>query len=357
MKVRSLAKLEPADVKKLRILLRNEPPSWIEEWILLGGYGGLLGKLKEILELEWREEQHDDQVLHELGKCLKALLTTEAGRSALALHSPSPFVQLTSLLLSEKKPGDLPIRQIIVELILGLFEIFPHGYSPSGSPRRSEFRHYRSSTPPMAAPGRSAHLLVRSLIVGPPDPKQESKPDFMQEVHRPRIYKNWLSEFLGVLMDYFWVFCHSQNTFGDLRQMNQDEMEAPKVPGGMTGGVEFEAMAYCATHFKLINALARTCPSDTDAYRFHHDLFESGLERILMTLRKCSTTYYPSVHLELARYIDLARKAHYDLPAVVIEKCDGVSATERRIAAAKMHQRREGARSHNSPALPPLSFN
>lgn len=30
-----------------------------------------------------------------------------------------------------------------------------------------------------------------------------------------------------------------------LEEINEEEVEAPKVPGGMTGGVENEAMQYC----------------------------------------------------------------------------------------------------------------
>jgi len=41
------------------------------------------------------------------------------------------------------------------------------------------------------------------------------------------------------------IFCHSDNLFWTLEQINVDQIEAPKVPSGMTGGVEHEAMIYC----------------------------------------------------------------------------------------------------------------
>lgn len=43
------------------------------------------------------------------------------------------------------------------------------------------------------------------------------------------------------------IFCHSQNIFWSLEQINPTQIEAPKVPSGMTGGVEYEAMAYCVS--------------------------------------------------------------------------------------------------------------
>jgi hypothetical protein len=70
-------------------------------------------------------------------------------------------------------------------------------------------------------------------------------------------------------------------------------------------------------------------------YRFHTDLFLSGLERIILVSfkiisfqfclitshpqisRKASTTYYPTLHLELARYIAYATRTGYELPYTV----------------------------------------
>ena len=70
------------------------------------------------------EEQHDDQLLHELLRCFKALSTSASGCQALRSSCPTPFVQLVSLLYSDKKPGDVASRQLITELILILFQLF-----------------------------------------------------------------------------------------------------------------------------------------------------------------------------------------------------------------------------------------
>ncbi|EEB92106.1 hypothetical protein MPER_09435 [Moniliophthora perniciosa FA553] len=89
----------------------------------------------------------------------------------------------------------------------------------------------------------------------------------------------------------------------------------------MTGGVEFEAMNYFTTHLKFINSIAQAAADmnlandhDLSAYRLHSDLFLSGFERIILISRKASTTYYPTLHLELARYIVHAGRAGFELP-------------------------------------------
>lgn len=150
---------------------------------------------------------------------------------------------------------------------------------------------------------------------------------------------------------YCRIFCHAQNLFWSLEQIDPSQIEAPKVPSGMTGGVEYEAMAYCvrlrnaffygleltyassqASHFRLLNALVKTCPTREEAFRLHNDLFDSGLERVLLvsafavhlliprssltdpqTLRRASLVYYQSLHLEMSRYISLARSAGFNL--------------------------------------------
>lgn len=72
----SCANLNVKELGKLRGRLRTEPPAWVDEFIKSGGYTGMLERLKELLEMEWREEQHDDQVLYEVLRCFKALTMT-----------------------------------------------------------------------------------------------------------------------------------------------------------------------------------------------------------------------------------------------------------------------------------------
>jgi len=220
-----------------------------------------------------------------------------------------------ALLYSDKKPGDLCSRQLIAELLLTLFDL----YSPT-------ITHSGGKPPP---PHNSVFSLVRTLLLTQKPPTAEamllpdpvSPHDFISSIHQPRIYKTYLQELSDVCRDYFWVFCHPQNTIWILSDVDEAKVEKPKAPGGMTGGVEYEAMMYLTMHYRLLNAfcaaaatLNESPQSELSAQRLHGDLFASGLERILLTSRKASTTYYPTLHLELARYVDHARRAKYELP-------------------------------------------
>lgn len=78
-------------------------------------------------------------------------------------------------------------------------------------------------------------------------------------------------------------------------------------------------------HFRLLNEVSSHLAGEDarDAQKFHTDLIASGLDRILVvgiqchecpaltpqTMRKASTTYYPTLHLEMARYVDHLKRA------------------------------------------------
>ncbi|KAF8134963.1 armadillo-type protein [Boletus edulis] len=321
-------------VKKLRLLLRNEAASWTEDFLRSGGYGALLTRLNEILEVEWREEQHDDQMLHELLRCFKALSTSSIGCFALRSSCPTPFVQLISLLYSDKKPGDVATRQLITELLLILFEVYPASSLPSsgGRLRREAWESSASSSNvvTLPVPHKNFFSLIRALLLTPAPPPTESPAcpvsphAFIESLHHPRIYKSYLQELSDLCRDYFWVFCHPNNTIWNLSEVDEGKVEKPKAPGGMTGGVEFEAMGYFTTHFKLMNAISNSVHDlnlssehEMSAHRFHMDLFASGLERIILICRKASTAYYPTLHLELSRYIQWTILAKFELPWTV----------------------------------------
>ena len=68
--------------------------------------------------------------------------------------------------------------------------------------------------------------------------------EFIESLHVPRVYKSYLQEMSDVCRDYFWVFCHPNNTIWILSETDETRVEKPKAPSGMTGGVEFEAMCY-----------------------------------------------------------------------------------------------------------------
>ncbi|KAK8864175.1 hypothetical protein IAR55_001421 [Kwoniella newhampshirensis] len=293
-------KMEVARCKKLRMLLRHENTTWVGAFVEMGGYKLVLDRMQDLLDIEWREEQHDDQMLYELLRCVKALSTSEIGKTALRAHFPNPFTALSTLLFSEKKPGDLPSRQIIIELWLFLFELFPPlpNRTPGGRPTSVRF----DEKAPVDITNAVRALLVPSL----PDPTKDHH-DFVTKAHRPRVFRAWVGELSDVCRDYFWIMCHASNTLWSLNDVDESKVEKPIAPGGATGGVEFEAMNYVTTHFKLLNALCKQLAIEDreKALQLHQDLMSSGMDRILVTFRKASTTYYPAVHLELARYVSL----------------------------------------------------
>ena len=275
-----------------------------------------------------REEQHDDQLLHEILRCFKALSTSAVGCAALRSASPAPFAQLIRLIYSDKKPGDVATRQLITELLLILFDLYPPSSLPAqpGSRSRrqeawedaaggSELNFTESSRLIyLPSPHRNLYTFIRSLLLtkAPPPVEAPETPltphEFIESLHVPRIYKTYLQELSDVCRDYFWIFCHPSNTIWLLEDTDEKRVDKPRAPGGMTGGVEFEAMSYLVrplfctslvtllnslllnqcTHFKFINAIAKSAadlnlPSENEfsAYRFHADLFASGIERII----------------------------------------------------------------------------
>lgn len=353
------ATLEVEIVKKLRLHLRNESArymsfpckprwlaadlchsSWTEEFLEEGGYDCLLSRLSELLQFEWREEQHDDKLLHTLLECIKAVSTSAVGCAAIRSTFPSPFSQLITLLYSDKKPGEVTSRHLVLELIQLLFDLFPTDSLPSFNEqdRRLELWDDRgpfatstqSNLVTLPHPHKNAFTLIRSLLLTPA-PRAAEAPEvlvtpheFIDSLHKPRVYKTYLQELSDICRDYFWVFCHPNNTIWNLAECDEGKVERPRAPGGMTGGVEAEAMRYMVSHppyslvpcvrvyadvrcprqtlhFKFINQLSVVVtqldmPRDHEcsAYNFHSDLFLSGLERIIMVSRSSIQSAHPS---------------------------------------------------------------
>ncbi|WWC61630.1 uncharacterized protein I303_104214 [Kwoniella dejecticola CBS 10117] len=315
--------MDVGKAKKLRMLLRHENTAWVGQFIEMRGYELILDRLKDLLDIEWREEQHDDQMLYELLRCVKALSTSEIGKAALRSQFPNPFPSLSNLLFSEKKPGDLASRQIIIELWIFLFDLFPptiptasvatpkrqSSIQVGNQPNSVRFDEKTASQVQMKSAGMDIVSEVKGLLIPDlPDPTKDHH-EFVTKAHRPRVFKAWVGELSDICRDYFWIMCHASNTLWDLSEVDENLVEKPVAPGGATGGVEFEAMNYVTMHFKLLNALCKfqAIQDKEEALKLHEDLMSSGMDRILVTLRKASTTYYPTLHLELARYVALLK--------------------------------------------------
>ena len=192
-------------------------------------------------------------------------------------------MQLVSLLYSDKKPGEVATRQLIVELLHLLFDLYPPSSLPSSITNRKGSLH--SSSPRQPAPWESHASLVtsnlitlpvphktlfsfiRTLLLTPAPPKAEapgvpiSPHEFIESLHVPRIYKTYLQELSDLCRDYFWIFCHPDNTIWILSETNEASAEKPRAPGGMTGGVESEAMQYfvCIACFPICCLLMMFC--------------------------------------------------------------------------------------------------
>jgi hypothetical protein len=155
----------------------------------------------------------------------------------------TPFRQLVDLLYSEKKPGEVPPKQLIVDLVFSLFDLYRQpgiGISPvlkQGSPSSSS----RSAMQPALAPitgsgtpdgcqhisefilsllreppkaGEKTDQVVtndnanrKSRIIAPaselPAPKLEMH-DFIAAAHKPRIFQTYLKELSQTCWDFFW---------------------------------------------------------------------------------------------------------------------------------------------------------
>lgn len=147
----------------------------------------------------------------------------------MAAHSTTPFVQLAALLFSDRRPGDLSSREIILVLLGRIVEIQPEKINLPLS-KASWVQKVNDTEPPRleeAPTGRyvrkskfvegdegfdrekeekriRAHELLKSLMLGPPSEKEEAEHDFMKDVRRPRIFKAWIKEISSVTRDYYW---------------------------------------------------------------------------------------------------------------------------------------------------------
>lgn len=161
------------------------------------------------------EEQHDDQMLYEVLRCIKALSTSEIGKDALRAQFPRPFDALSGLLFSEKKPGDLPCRQLIIELWLFLFELFPAypagagagasagvGAGAGGNKARPTSVRFDAG----GAVGVAVDVVaeLRKLVVPDIPDKTAEQHAFITTAHRPRVYRAWVQELSDICRDYFW---------------------------------------------------------------------------------------------------------------------------------------------------------
>ncbi|KAI9884668.1 MAG: hypothetical protein M1823_003551 [Watsoniomyces obsoletus] len=122
--LQKVQKPQEVDVKrlhKLRLVLRNERVAWVDSFITMGGMMEVVGLLRRIMKVEWREE-HEDSLLHEVLLCLKALCTTKLALQELDTIQSSLFPELLAMIFDEehKGPSEFTTRGIIFSLLPSL---------------------------------------------------------------------------------------------------------------------------------------------------------------------------------------------------------------------------------------------
>lgn len=291
----------PVDsVRQVRVALAAENDVWIHAFVSDGGYVAILDRLREVLAMEWREEQHDDQLLDELVRSVVALGTHPLGMAAMAQHAPAPFDALGTLLFSPKRPADLETRRRIVQLwTLGAQLDIP---LPSTA-------HAPSAERARACQPSGVPYVLQLLHVAPP------ASDTIELVPRKaRPMRPYVAELQTLCAEFFWIFCHDENVVQDYDAIDLTEAQRPRIPSGMTGSVESEAMRYATAHLELLCILLAHLPTDAGA-QLCADLREGGMDDVLDTLRKASVEYYPALHVALAHIHAQMRAASGAAPA------------------------------------------
>ncbi|KAI3545788.1 GTPase binding protein Rid1 [Colletotrichum paranaense] len=316
-KVQKPELVEVGKLHKLRLLLRNETVSWTEDFIKQGGMEEIVGLLKRILAIEWREE-HDDALLHENLLCLKALCTTALALQYLHSIHEDLFPKLLHMLFDPEKkgPSEFTTRNIITSVL---------------------FTYIESATP-MERIARAQKVLS---FLRNPQPKEEERPlGFVLEMRKDRPYTVWNKEVVSVTKEVFWIFLHHLNVIALPSEMStkggaplgtitngassfQDPhafmhrhfpSERPPVPAApYVGGVEWDATNYLASHLDLMNAIIACTPTAAQRNNLRNDLRISGWEKVLGgSLRLCKEKFYGCVHEALRCWVAAATEDGWD---------------------------------------------
>ncbi|KAI9806111.1 MAG: hypothetical protein M1833_004518 [Piccolia ochrophora] len=287
--------VEVGKMHKLRLVLRNERVAWVDSFISMGGMSEIVALLHRVMALEWREE-HEDQLLHEVLLCLKALCTTELALERLNDIESSLFPGLLGMLFDQERkgPSDFTTRGIIMALL---------------------FTHLQSSSEEALAQ-RAKTVLSYLQDRGPSEEAQP--PGFISSMHHPRPYRVWCKEFTNVTKEVFWIFLHNHNVVSLPQQSPPPGFsfaavhfpkERPPVPAApYVGGVEWDATNYLATHLDLLNALVASLATCDERNALRQELRDSGWEKILGgSVRTCKEKFYGAVHDGLRTWVAAAK--------------------------------------------------
>ncbi|KAL3477153.1 armadillo-type protein [Aspergillus californicus] len=287
------AMMEVGKIHKLRILLRNETISWVDNFIAEGGMDEIVQLIYRIMKVEWREE-HEDNLLHETLLCLKALCTTSIALQHLTNIEAELFPALLSMLFDKEKkgPSEFTTRGIIMNLI---------------------FTQLSTAVSAEDAAARTARIL--SYLRDPPEENQTLS--FIADIYQSRPYRVWCKEVTNVTKEVFWIFLHHLNvipvvesdksSFEGYRERHFPVPRPPVPAAPYVGGVEWDATNYLAAHLDLLNGLVASLPSTEERNQLRTELRSSGFEKVMgCTLRTCKEKFYSSVHDCLRTWISAA---------------------------------------------------
>ncbi|KIH92345.1 hypothetical protein SPBR_02301 [Sporothrix brasiliensis 5110] len=337
--VQAPEKMEVGKLHKLRLLLRNETVTWIEDFIGQGGMEEVVSLLHRILAVEWREE-HEDALLHENLLCLKALCTTALALQYLhSIHASLLPALIHMIFDPEKKgPSEFTTRNIVTWVLFT----------------------YIQNAPIDERPGRAQTVLG---YLRDPECGDDEKPvSFVMDMRKERPYRVWCKEVISVTKEVFWIFLHHLNVVslptsakdcivpasnGDDEFFSRREPEAtstasttvspplppkhtetgpsymlrhfpqerPPVPAApYVGGVEWEATNYLASHLDLVNAILACTPTAAERNHLRGLMQMSGWERCMgSSLRLCKEKFYGAVHDGLRVWVAAAYEDGWDV--------------------------------------------
>ncbi|CAK7265130.1 hypothetical protein SEPCBS119000_001355 [Sporothrix epigloea] len=338
--IRAPEKVEVGKLHKLRLLLRNETVTWIEEFIGQGGMEEVVALLHRILAIEWREE-HEDALLHENLLCLKALCTTALALQYLHSIQASLLPLLIHMIFDPEKkgPSEFTTRNIVTWVL---------------------FTYIQNA--PMDERSVRAHTLL-SYLRDPERHENEKPVSFVMDMHKERPFRVWCKEVVSVTKEVFWIFLHhlnvialpSDTSHGDKLISATDEdiyssayrasilsagteitspllksesteptcsymlrhfpKERPPVPAApYVGGVEWEATNYLASHLDLVNAVLACIPTTAERNEIRNLMKLSGWERCMGgSLRLCKEKFYAAVHDGLRAWVAAAHEDGWDV--------------------------------------------
>ncbi|KAF2739614.1 hypothetical protein EJ04DRAFT_531512 [Polyplosphaeria fusca] len=302
--------VENGKLHKLRLLLRNETVDWVDTFMQEGGMTELVGLLHRIMDVEWRED-HEDQLLHEVLRCLKGLTTAESALKQLAEIASTLFPALLGMLFDEEHrgPSDFTTRELIVQLL---------------------FAHL-SAVEDAQLPSRATELL--KFLKDPVKEKESSTVPFILQMHQPRPFQVWCKEITNVTKEVFWIFIHHLNVIpvpaapeGPPESYAKTHFPGQRaiVPAApYVGGVEWDATNYIATHLDLVNGLIAALPDKQSRNALRSEFKVSGFEKLMGHLRACNPKYYGAVHDAVKLWIGAALEDGWDVKPVRMGTGDG----------------------------------